>query len=77
MRMTPTICGYIELSAGDELGYCLAPDCCDAEMTGKEIDADGHREYTCGDCGTVLEVDELGLVWDIREKARKTKKTAA
>jgi hypothetical protein len=68
MRMTPTICGYMELSLGDELGHDLAPDCCDDEMAGKDIDSDGHREYVCGDCGTVLEVDDRGLVWDVRQK---------
>lgn len=73
MRRTPTICGYMELHPADELGHDLAPDCCDDEMTGEDTD-DGHREYTCGDCGTVLEVDELGLVYDIREKARKVRK---
>ncbi|TGB06553.1 hypothetical protein [Streptomyces sp. MZ04] len=66
--MTPTICGYMELSLADEVGHDLAPDCCDDEMTGKVTDG-GHKEYTRGDCGTVLEVDDLGLVWDIREKA--------
>lgn len=74
MRRTPTICGYMELQLADELGHDLAPDCCGAEMTGQDTD-DGHREYLCGDCGTVLEVDDLGLVYDIREKARKVRKT--
>lgn len=54
-----------ELSPGDELGRDLPPDCCGDEMTGKP-DAD-HIKYTCGDCGTVLEVDGFGLVFDIRD----------
>lgn len=63
----PTIYGMsLDLAMEIEDGV---PDCCDEEMTGKGADADGHREYECGCCGTVVEVDELGLVWDIREKA--------
>ncbi|MER5461644.1 hypothetical protein ABT010_13340 [Streptomyces sp. NPDC002668] len=50
----------LELSPGDELGHDATPDCCDNEMT-----ADG-RTYTCGACGTVLEVSAQGLVFDIR-----------
>ncbi|MGW0577738.1 hypothetical protein ACWD25_17590 [Streptomyces sp. NPDC002920] len=45
------------------------PNCCYGPMDGGKPGKDGHRVYTCGDCGTVVEVDELGLVWDIREKA--------
>jgi hypothetical protein len=77
MDRTPTICGYMELHLADELGHDLAPDCCGQEMTGSPVDPDGHKEYTCGDCGTVLEVDDLGLVYDIREKARKVGKKKA
>lgn len=49
-----------ELSIGDELGLGVTPDCCGEEMT-----AAGHT-YTCGNCRTVLTVDALGLVSDIR-----------
>jgi hypothetical protein len=57
--MEPSIHGH-ELSPGDELGHDTAPDCCDSEMT-----ANGST-YTCGHCGTVLTVNALGLVSDIR-----------
>lgn len=55
----PSIHGH-ELSPGDELGTDAVPECCDDDMT-----ADG-RTYTCGTCGTVLEVSADGLVFDIR-----------
>lgn len=54
----PTIHGH-ELSPGDELGTDATPDCCDDEMT-----PDG-RNFTCGNCWTVLTVNSLGLVSDI------------
>lgn len=44
------------------------PDCCYGEMDAKVASIEGHHEYVCGDCGTVVEVDDLGLVFDIREK---------
>ncbi|MEU5429959.1 hypothetical protein AB0H73_30800 [Streptomyces olivoreticuli] len=56
---------HLELSVSDELGHDTAPLCCDDEMTAKDTD-DGFREYTCGCCHTVVEIDELGLVFDIR-----------
>lgn len=61
----PNIHGTI-LRVADELGHDLAPDCCGDDMTGENL-ADGYQRYTCSDCGTVLEVDDLGLVDDIRE----------
>lgn len=65
--MEPTIYGMrLDLAMEIEDGV---PDCCYGPMDGKPVDARGHREYECGDCGTVVEVDDLGLVWDIREKA--------
>ncbi|MEU8590727.1 hypothetical protein AB0C59_27550 [Streptomyces sp. NPDC048664] len=57
---------YLELSIGDELGHDTAPDCCVNEMTAKDADDDGYREFVCGCCGTVVEIDDLGLVYDIR-----------
>lgn len=66
MRMGPNTHGY-ELSIADDLGRDIAPDCCDEEMTAKDFDEE-LRNYTCGNCGTVVTVDELGLVFDIREK---------
>jgi hypothetical protein len=62
----PTIYGMpLDLAMEIEDGV---PDCCYGPMDTKPADTDGHREYECGDCGTVVEVDDLGLVWDIREK---------
>lgn len=37
-------------------------------MTGKETDR-GGREWTCGDCGTVLLIAASGVVGDIYEAA--------
>lgn len=62
----PTIYG-MELVPAMEIEDGV-PDCCGSEMDSKTVDDDGHREYVCGCCGTVVEVDDLGLVWDIREK---------
>ena len=56
----PSIHGY-ELSPGDELGQDVTPDCCGSEMTATRLSS-----YRCGECGTVLEIDSLGLVFDIR-----------
>ena len=60
----PTTYG-VPLSIADDLGHDVAPAYCRAEMTGKNI-AEGHQEYTCAGCRTVVEVDDLGLVFDIR-----------
>jgi hypothetical protein len=61
----PTVTGGFEISPGDELGRDLAPDCCGSEMV-RGTDRFGDLIYTCGCCKTVVEVDELGLVADIR-----------
>lgn len=59
------------------------PDCCYGPMvkqkddpctccTPEETEGEGtgiHLVYECGDCGTVVEVDGLGLVSDVREKS--------
>ncbi|GGU52399.1 hypothetical protein [Streptomyces lavendofoliae] len=58
--MEPSIHGH-ELSPGDELGHDTAPTCC-----GGEMDPTNSTTYRCGHCGTVLEVNGLGLVSDIR-----------
>lgn len=79
--MEPSIYGML-LDPGMEIEDGV-PDCCYGPMTKKQEetctcckpeDTDGagtgvHVEYACGDCGTVVEVDGLGLVFDIREKA--------
>ena len=62
----PTLYGMTP-SPGDEIGREDAPDCCGEEMQRENASHD-HIRYTCGCCGMVLEVDDLGLVWDIREK---------
>jgi hypothetical protein len=63
----PTTSYGYELSIADDTDIDDVPVCCGDDMPGKKLD-DGGIEYTCGSCGTVLEIDELGLVFDIREK---------
>lgn len=77
----PSIYG-MELDPGMEIEDGV-PDCCYGPMTKNKDESctcctpegtDGagtgvHVEYECGDCGTVVEVSGLGLVYDIREKA--------
>jgi hypothetical protein len=65
----PTTSYGYELSPGDETDLDDTPRCCGESMTAKAPDEDGDREYLCGQCGTALEINENGLVWDIREKA--------
>ena len=79
--MEPTIYG-MELDPGMEIEDGV-PDCCYGPMTKKTPDrceccrpkdTEGtgtgrHTTYVCDDCGTVVEVDGLGLVFDIRESA--------
>jgi hypothetical protein len=56
-------CCYGPMAKGkEEACTCCAPEDTDGAGTGV------HVEYKCGDCGTVVEVDGLGLVFDIREK---------
>lgn len=62
----PTIYGAT-VRVADEIGREDAPDCCGEEMT-RSTDAHGDLIYTCGCCRTEVEVDDLGLVFDIREK---------
>lgn len=62
----PTIYG-MTVEVAIEIGRDDAPDCCDEEMA-RGTDAHGDLVYTCGCCGTEVEVDDLGLVSDIREK---------
>lgn len=77
--MEPTIYGMV-LDPGMEIEDGI-PDCCYGPMEKKTQEActccrpddtDGagtgtHTEYACDDCGTIVEVDGLGLVFDIRE----------
>ena len=65
--MEPTIYG-MRLDFGMHIDDAV-PDCCYGEMDADGPSKDGHRLYTCGDCRTTVEVDELGLVFDIREQA--------
>ena len=71
--MEPTIYG-MELDPGMEIEDNI-PDCCGGEMEQSKKNPctcckskNTHVEYTCRACGTVVEVDGLGLVFDIREK---------
>jgi hypothetical protein len=67
MSNPTTSYGY-ELTPGDEADRDDIPVCCYDDMSGATTE-EGGIDYTCGDCGTVLEIDELGLVADIRESA--------
>jgi hypothetical protein len=67
MSNPTTSYGY-ELEIADDAGHDDVPVCCGDDMNGEKT-AEGGIDYTCGSCGTVLEIDELGLVSDIREKA--------
>ncbi|MFM9373233.1 hypothetical protein [Streptomyces sp. Da 82-17] len=70
--MEPTILD-IELFTGMEIGDDV-PDCCGEEMADKlaALAHQGHREYECMDCGTVVDVDDLGLVFDITSQSQAT-----
>lgn len=63
----PTTSYGYELSPGDDTDRDDIPVCCSDDMNGKKT-AEGGIDYTCGDCGTVLEIGANGLVFDIREK---------
>lgn len=65
--MPTTSYGY-ELAPGDDAGHENIPVCCDTDMNGKKT-AQGGIDFTCRRCGTVLEVDEDGLVYDIHQPA--------
>ncbi len=58
---TPDCCYGPMQKKGQEACTCCRPDGTDGAGTGI------HTEYACDDCGTVVEVDGLGLVFDIRE----------
>ena len=56
-----------ELRIADETDLEDNPRCCGDDMNGSKT-TEGGIDYTCGSCGTMLEINENGLVWDIREK---------
>ncbi|MYR84075.1 hypothetical protein GTY41_03730 [Streptomyces sp. SID685] len=64
--MSPTI-DELALQIGDEIGHDESPDCCTEPMP--PVAANGDLTYRCDNCGAEVEVDELGLVSDIRERA--------
>jgi len=64
----PTTSYGYELEIGDDAGHDDTPVCCGEDMTGKDTGR-GGREWTCGDCGTVLLISASGLVDDIYEGA--------
>ena len=64
---TPTTSYGYELEIADDAGHDDIPVCHGDDMIPKRLD-DGSVEHTCGSCGTVLEIDASGLVFDIREK---------
>ncbi|MFD9276889.1 hypothetical protein ACFWD7_06300 [Streptomyces mirabilis] len=79
---TPTTSYGYELEIADDAGHDDIPVCCGNDMTGKKVACicctnedtgeaatGAHTVHTCGDCGTELEIDGVGLVFDIREKA--------
>lgn len=61
MSAPTTSYGY-ELSPGADLDD--VPVCCDEAMTGAD-GVRGGRDYTCGDCQTVVAISASGLVNDI------------
>jgi hypothetical protein len=63
----PTTSYGYELSPGDEADPGDIPVCCYEPMSGVTTE-EGDIDYTCGDCGTVLEISRSGVVGDIREK---------
>lgn len=67
----PTTSYGYELSPGDEFDLDDTPQCCGADMTAGQPDADGDRDYACaGDgCGTRVTVTGAGMVDDILEPA--------
>lgn len=67
MSNPTTSYGY-ELTPGDDAGHDDVPICCNNDMPGGKT-PDGGIDFTCGSCGTVVEIDESGLVFDIREAA--------
>ena len=64
----PTTSYGYELDIADHTGLDDIPVCCDDDMIGTKT-AEGGIDYRCGSCGTELDIDENGLVSDIREKA--------
>lgn len=67
-QSAPTTSYGYELCPGDEVDVDDVPRCCGDDMTSKDT-GDGYRDWTCGDCGTVVTVDqEAEMVSDIREK---------
>ncbi|MCX4704395.1 hypothetical protein [Streptomyces sp. NBC_01373] len=66
MPIPTTSYGY-ELEIADDAGLDDIPVCCGNDMNGTEI-PEGGIDYRCGTCGTELDIDAGGLVFDIREK---------
>ena len=63
---TPTTSYGYELSLAAETDLDDVPVCCGDDMTGK-TNSRGGRDYTCGECGTVVVIAASGLVSDIYE----------
>jgi predicted RNA-binding Zn-ribbon protein involved in translation (DUF1610 family) len=62
---TPTVNGGYPLTPGDEVGRELPPECCEEEMN--RTTTGRHLVYRCASCHTALEVNNHGLVLDIRD----------
>lgn len=56
-----------EVSPGEEVGTDATFTCCGQDMTAAAPDKYGYRTHTCGSCGTSADVDDLGLMNDIRD----------
>ncbi len=67
-QSTPTTSYGHELSPGDDTDRDDVPVCCGEDMTGADTRR-GGRDYTCGDCGTIVSIAASGLVKDIYEEA--------
>ncbi|MFG2328276.1 hypothetical protein ACGFMM_01485 [Streptomyces sp. NPDC048604] len=59
----PTLHG-MELTPGDEAGLDAAPVCCSSDKA-RRPGGTGIR-FTCGNCRSSVDINELGLVTDIR-----------
>ncbi|MEV0556185.1 hypothetical protein AB0I27_22385 [Streptomyces sp. NPDC050597] len=65
MSAPTTSYGY-ELSIADDTDIDDTPVCCGEDMAAKGT-ARGGRDYTCGNCSTLVMISASGLVDDIIE----------
>lgn len=56
----------MDIRIADEVGTDVVLRCCGQEMTVTGPDKYGDRTHTCPACATEVDIDDLGLVDDIR-----------